>query len=148
MKTEVPKSNQLIIEQTRSASRGPDKRSGENGAQNSAQLLEIARADTDTVLKALSSRVDGLSSAEAASRLKQFGTNEIAREKRPSALMRLLSNISNPLVLLLMALGILSYFTGDQRATAVIFAMVVLGVVLRFFQELRGDGARINARAR
>ena len=147
MKTEVSKSNQLTIKPTPSASRGPDKRSGENGAQNSAQLLENARADADTVLKALGSHVDGLSSAEAASRLKQFGTNEIAREKRQSALMRLLSNIRNPLVLLLMALGVLSYLTGDQRATAVIFVMVVLGVVLRFFQELRADNAAAKLQA-
>jgi Mg2+-importing ATPase len=55
--------------------------------------------------------------------------------------MRLLGNVKNPLVLLLTALGVLSFLTGDLRATAVIFAMVVLGVVLRFFQELRADNA-------
>ncbi len=63
-------------------------------------------------------------------------------EKRQSALMRLsLSNIKNPLVLLLLALGVLSFLTGDLRATVVIFVMVVLGVVLRFFQEMRADNA-------
>jgi Mg2+-importing ATPase len=103
--------------------------------------LEKARADTDAVLKELGSQLDGLSEAEADSRLKQVGTNEIAREKRPSALMRLLGNIRNPLVLLLLALAVLSYLTGDLRATVVIFVMVLLGVVLRFFQEMRADHA-------
>jgi Mg2+-importing ATPase len=112
-----------------------------NGAHDSVQLLEKARADTDTVLKELGSQLAGLSQAVANARLKQIGTNEIAREKRQSALMRLLSNIKNPLVLLLMALGVLSYLTGDQRATVVIFVMVILGVVLRFFQEMRADHA-------
>jgi Mg2+-importing ATPase len=112
-----------------------------NGAHDSVQLLEKARADTDTVLKELGSQLGGLSQAVADARLKQIGTNEIAREKRQSALMRLLSNIKNPLVLLLMALGVLSYLTGDQRATVVIFVMVILGVVLRFFQEMRADHA-------
>jgi Mg2+-importing ATPase len=112
-----------------------------NGAHDSVQLLEKARADTDTVLKELGSQLGGLSQAVADARLKQVGTNEIAREKRQSALMRLLSNIKNPLVLLLMALGVLSYLTGDQRATVVIFVMVILGVVLRFFQEMRADHA-------
>ena len=114
---------------------------GENGAHVSDQLLEKARADTETVLRELESRLDGLSPAEADSRLKQYGLNEIAREKRQSALMRLLSNVKNPLVLLLTALGVLSFLTGDLRATAVIFVMVVLGVVLRFFQEMRADNA-------
>src|ERR1019366_1233172 len=92
-------------------------------------------------LKELGSQLAGLSVPEADSRLKQVGTNEIAREQRQSALMRLLGNVKNPLVLLLTALGVLSFLTGDLRATVVIFVMVVLGVVLRFFQELRADHA-------
>ena len=114
---------------------------GRNGAHNSVELLEKARADADAVLKELGSQLGGLSEAEADSRLKQVGTNEIAREKRQSALMRLLVNIKNPLVLLLLALGVLSYLTGDLKATVVIFVMVVLSVVLRFFQEMRADNA-------
>lgn len=109
--------------------------------QNSVQLLEMARADIAGVLKDFGSRLDGLSESEAAARLNQYGSNEIAREKRQSALMRLLSNIKNPLVLLLLALAGLSYLTGDLRATVVILVMVVLGVVLRFFQETRADNA-------
>jgi Mg2+-importing ATPase len=118
-----------------------------SGAKYSAELLEKARADTDAVLKELGSQLGGLSGAEADSRLKQVGTNEIAREKRQSALMRLLSNVKNPLVLLLMALGVLSFLTGDVRATVVIFVMVVLGVVLRFFQEMRADNAAAKLQA-
>src|ERR1017187_5672810 len=120
---------------------------GGNGAHDSVQLLEKARADADTVLKELGSQLGGLSEAEADSRLKQVGTNEIAREKRQSALMRLLGNVKNPLVLLLTALGVISYLTGDLRATAVIFVMVVLGGVLRFFQEMRADNAAAKLQA-
>jgi Mg2+-importing ATPase len=114
---------------------------GGKGAQDSVELLEKARAEANTVLKELGSQLSGLGQAEADSRLKQVGMNEIARAKRQSALMRLLSNVKNPLVLLLVALGVLSFLTGDLRATVVIFVMVVLGVVLRFFQELRADNA-------
>ena len=114
---------------------------------NSAELLEKSRADADVVLKGLKSQLGGLSEAEAAARLKQVGTNEIGREKHQSALMRLLSNFANPLVLLLMSLGVLSYLTGDLRATVVIFVMVVLGVVLRFFQEMRADNAAEKLKA-
>src|SRR5512146_2533227 len=130
-----------ISQKTSDASRSPGNLSGGNRAHDPVQLLESARADTDTVLNGLASPLSGLSTKEAASRLKRFGTNEIAREKHQSALMRLLSNIRNPLVLLLVALGMLSFLTGDQRATVVIFVMVVLGVVLRFFQEMRADHA-------
>src|SRR5450756_2210433 len=125
----------------------PGHLAGKNGAANSDQLLETARAQTDTALKELASRADGLSQAEADSRLKQYGLNQIAREKRQSPLMRLLGNVKNPLVILLTALGVLSFLTGDLRATAVIFVMVVLGVVLRFFQEMRADNAAEKLRA-
>jgi Mg2+-importing ATPase len=116
-------------------------------APASDRLLQIARADTETVLRELESRSDGLSQAQAESRLKQYGLNEIAREKRQSALMRLLGNVKNPLVLLLVALGVLSFLTGDLRATAVIFLIVVLGVVLRFVQEMRADNAAEKLKA-
>jgi Mg2+-importing ATPase len=118
-----------------------------NATLDVADLLEKARTDADTVLGQLHSRLGGLGEAEVESRLKQVGANEIARQKRQSVLMRLLSNVKNPLVLLLLALGVLSYLTGDQRATVVIFVMVVLGVVLRFFQELRADNAAAKLQA-
>ena len=86
-----------------------DKLNDKNGKQVSEQLLETARAGTETVLKILDSRLDGLNQREADSRLQQYGMNEIAREKHQSALMRLLSNIKNPLVLLLTALGVVSF---------------------------------------
>ena len=111
------------------------------------QLLEQARSAPDDVLVALGSRLSGLSEAEAAARLKQVGTNEIAREKPRSALMHLLGNVKDPLVLLLTALGLLSFLTGDLRATVIIFVMVILGVVLRFVQEMRADHAAEQLRA-
>ena len=120
---------------------------GESAARVSDELLEKARPNTETVLRELESRLDGLTQAEADSRLKQYGLNEIARERRQSAPMRLLSNIKNPLVLLLTALGVLSYLTGDVRATVVIFVMVILGVVLRFYQEIRADNAAERLKA-
>lgn len=125
----------------------PDKFNDKNGKHVSEQLLETAHAATEAVLKTLDSRLDGLSQGEADSRLQQYGMNEIAREKHQSALMRLLSNIRNPLVLLLTALGVISFLTGDLRAAVIIFIMVVLGVVLRFYQEMRADNAAEKLKA-
>lgn len=114
---------------------------GGSGTHYPVHLVEAARDDADTVLKKLGSQLEGLDEAEADSRLKRFGMNAIAQEKRHSALRRLLGNFRNPLVLLLLALGVLSFVTGDLRAMGVIFTMVVLGVVLRFVQEMRADNA-------
>ncbi len=130
-----------------SPTQGRANLSGGNQAPFSDQLLEKARVNVDTALKDLESRLSGLSAAEVEARIKRDGLNEIGREKRPSPLMRLWDNVKNPLVILLIALGMLSYLTGDQRATIVIFVMVVLGVVLRFFQEMRADNAAEKLKA-
>ncbi|HZY43712.1 MAG TPA: HAD-IC family P-type ATPase, partial [Anaerolineae bacterium] len=126
---------------------GLPNQSGSNNTQASGQLLEKSRLDTDAALKDLDSRLTGLNAAEVDARIKRYGLNEIAREKRTSPLMRLWDNVKNPLVILLIALGVLSYLTGDVRAMIVIFVMVVLGVVLRFFQEMRADSAAEKLKA-
>ena len=117
------------------------------GAHFSDELKARARGDSESVLKELDSRLEGLTQAEVDSRLKQYGLNEIAREKHQSAFLRFLSNINNPLVLLLIALAILSFLTGDTRAAAIILMMVILGVVLRFYQEMRADNAAEKLKA-
>ncbi len=132
---------------TPNSSKPSARLAGGKGAKVSAELLEKSRQSIDTVLLELVTRLDGLSQSEADSRLKKYGPNEIAREKRQSGLMRLLSNVSNPLVILLTALGVISFLTGDMRATAVIFVMVLLGVVLRFYQEMRADNAAEKLKA-
>jgi Mg2+-importing ATPase len=124
-----------------------EKLNGTHQPKISAQLLEKARQAPETVLSEQESRLTGLSAAEAEARVKRSGLNEIAREKSQSPLRRLWDNVSNPLVLLLIGLGVLSYLTGDLRAMLVIFVMVILGIVLRFYQEMRADHAAEKLKA-
>ena len=91
--------------------------------------------------------VRGLSTAAAQERTSTYGYNEIAREKPASPLGRLRSHLKNPLVILLSVLGGVSWLTGDIRATVVIFVMVILGIVLRYFQEMRADNAAQRLKA-
>jgi len=118
-----------------------------SNAGNFSQLLEIALLNNAAALNALESGLQGLTTDAANARLKQYGSNAIAREKHQSGLMRLLGNIKNPLVLLLLALALLSYVTGDLRATVVILVIVILGIVLRFLQETRADHAAEKLKA-
>ena len=113
----------------------------------SAELLAMAEAEKDVVLKQLKTQLTGLSESEVSARIKKYGLNEIAREKRQSVMMHLLNNLKNPLVILLSVLAVISYLTGDIRATVVISVMILLGVILRFFQELRADNAAEKLKA-
>jgi P-type Mg2+ transporter len=110
-------------------------------AHVSQELLESARAEADVVLVKLNTSPIGLTNDEVEKRQEQYGPNTIAKEKRKSWSKRLWENVKNPLVILLMVLGIISYLTGDVRAMTIIFLMVFLGIVLRYFQESRADNA-------
>ena len=118
-----------------------------NEVRISETLVDSARAEPSSVLQQLETTLQGLTQAEVERRLEKYGPNEIAREKRRTWLARLWDNIKNPLVLLLVALGVISYLTGDMRATIVILTMVILGTVLRYVQESRADNAAEQLKA-
>ena len=99
------------------------------------------------MLEQLNSTSNGLPPDEIEIRLERVGANEVATEKRQTWLMRLGDNVKNPLVILLVVLGLVSYLTGDLRATVVIFLMVLLGIVLRYVQESRADSAAARLKA-
>jgi len=112
-----------------------------NGFHISKKLVDAARADVSTALAQLNTSPNGLDPQEVKTRLEEYGPNAVAKEKHQTWLMRLLDNVKNPLVILLTALGVISFLTGDLRATVIIFLMVLLGIVLRYFQESRADTA-------
>lgn len=95
--------------------------------------------NNDPILDKLNTSVDGLNEEEAAERLKNYGNNVIVEGEKKSPLLRFLDTFKNPLVLLLLALALVSYLTGDFSATAVMLVMVIVGVVLRFREETRAD---------
>ncbi|HEV9038596.1 MAG TPA: magnesium-translocating P-type ATPase, partial [Puia sp.] len=116
-------------------------------ALKNKQLLEAISFPLATLKDRLQFSEKGLSTTVAEERLKTYGHNEIAREKPPSPFRRLWLHLKNPLVILLSILGAASWLTGDIRATIVIFIMVILGVVLRYFQEMRADNAAQKLKA-
>lgn len=118
-----------------------------NGTLLSKPLLDNARLEPAQVLQNLNTQWDGLTEAQVEERRAQYGFNEVAAEKHISLARRLWDNVKNPLVILLSLLGVVSFATGDLRATIVIFVMVGLGIVLRFYQELRADNAAAQLRA-
>lgn len=110
-------------------------------------LVEVARSSPDQALLKMNSSENGLEQEEVIKRQEIYGLNEVAKEKAPSLLERLFNEIKNPLVLLLLALALISYLTKDFRATIVILVMVVLGIVLRYEQEIRADSASEKLKA-
>ena len=89
----------------------------------------------------------GLTSEEAEERLKQYGLNETVKEKKVTFLQRLWEATRNPLVVLLLVLGTVSYLTDDIRSAIVIISMAVIGVALKVVQESKADTAAAQLKA-
>ncbi len=99
----------------------------------------LNRPEIEFILNKLNSSPEGLSEEEVEERLKEYGYNKLEEEKKSSWVSRLIQNLKNPLIILLAALAIISYLTGDLRAAIVMIIMVGLGVVLKFVQEIKAD---------
>ncbi len=113
----------------------------------SAHLIGIALKTSQDVLKELSSSELGLSSHVAEMRLKKEGLNEIISEKPPTWYEVLFHNITNPFVLLLLGLSLLSWVLGNIPGLIIILIMVFVGVAIRFFQEFRSNLAAAKLKA-
>lgn len=95
----------------------------------------------DEVFSKLNASEGGLTSAEAASRLKQHGRNELIEKKKKSPLLMFLSQFSDFMILVLIAAAIISGFLGDMVDTIIILIIVVLNAVVGFVQEYRAEQA-------
>ncbi|MCL6580412.1 MAG: cation-translocating P-type ATPase [Firmicutes bacterium] len=83
----------------------------------------------------------GLASAEAAARLALFGPNELARRRRVSPIPILVGQLTDFMVLVLVAAAFLSLALGEVADAAAILAIVVLNATLGFIQEYRAERA-------
>ena len=117
-----------------------EKRIGKN-RYTSGFISHISSIDLETLYATLNSDKRGLSEEEVESRQDKFGKNEVAHEKSSSWYRMLYTNLVNPFVILLVVLGLVSYFTDDIRATIVVSVMVVVSVLMRFIQEFRSSKA-------
>jgi Ca2+-transporting ATPase len=90
----------------------------------------------------------GLTSAEAAARLRAEGPNIIEEHGRRSLAAILLGQLASPLVILLIVASVISIIVGDQVDAGIILIIVVLSTALGFVQEARSEGAVAALQAR
>ncbi|RTL27688.1 MAG: magnesium-translocating P-type ATPase [Burkholderiales bacterium] len=114
---------------------------------SSSDLPALACKQADDILCDLKSDRVGLTEAEAARRLAQWGLNQATPPGSRTLLVQLLQRVANPLNFLLMGLSLISVLTGNAESALIIFLMVVLSITLGFVQERRSDRAAAALRA-
>ena len=83
----------------------------------------------------------GLSTAEAKSRLEEAGPNELERADKSGFLGRALRVLAEPMLLLLIAAGLVSLFLAEPIDAAVLLAMIGFVVSITIYQEGRAEKA-------
>jgi magnesium-transporting ATPase (P-type) len=81
----------------------------------------------------------GLSEAEAARALEQHGPNAIAETAPPGILPRVLMQLRDPMILLLLGAAVLTAKLHDLTDLAVILVVVTLNIARRRVRRDRGD---------
>lgn len=98
------------------------------------------------VFTAIESNAKGLTGAEAQRRLTRDGKNKLAEAKKDSLLKRFLSQMADPMILVLIAAaavsGVTSFYAGENFADVIIIlAVVVINALLGMYQESKAEKA-------
>jgi Mg2+-importing ATPase len=104
-------------------------------------LVDAAHCDSGLLLNSLGTHSDGLTDFEVDALRAQYGLNEVEHEQPLPWWTHLWHCYKNPFNLLLTLLAVISWLTEDLKAATVIFSMVVLSTLLRFWQESKSNKA-------
>ena len=92
-------------------------------------------------LRAVEAGPGGLSSDEAALRLRRWGENRLPQPRAPGPLRRFLAQFNNVLIYVLLASAAVTAGLGHALDTAVILAVVLVNAAVGFVQEGRAEQA-------
>ena len=101
---------------------------------------------TEDALARIGASPKGLTSSEAAARLKRHGPNELAPARRLETLREIAHYLANPLVLILLVASGVSVALGQTASGAIIGLMLVLSVGLNFTLAYRSQQAAARLR--
>jgi len=97
--------------------------------------------EPDGVLSELNTSEQGLTEADAATRLTQYGPNRLPTAGRDSFFVRLWHHLSDVLMILLIVAAIIKALMGDWIDFGVILAVIVLNLAIGMIQEGRAEKA-------
>jgi Ca2+-transporting ATPase len=105
-------------------------------------MSEWYQLSADEVLEKLESDPEqGLTSAEAAKRLEQFGPNELVEKGAKSPWLILWDQMKEPMVIVLIVAAVVSILLREFEDAIIILAIVILNAVIGFSQEYRAEQA-------
>ena len=97
--------------------------------------------NANEVLRVLKSSQKGLTSQEVERRFKKYGKNKLPEKKKFSQLATALNQLKSPLVYVLLAAALITFFLEEFVDTGVILVAVLINTVVGFIQETKAEQA-------
>lgn len=97
--------------------------------------------EVDEVLQELQTSAKGLTSQEAAERIKKYGYNELEEKKGKSLFQMFIDEFKDFMIVVLLIAALISLFVGETTDAVIIIAIVVLNALLGVIQENRANQA-------
>lgn len=83
----------------------------------------------------------GLTSSQVSTLRAKYGSNKLPDEKKRTRLHHLLSQLSSPLIYILIGAGVITYTLHDVQDSLIIFAAVFINSILGYYQEVKAEKA-------
>ncbi len=112
-----------------------------NGMDEKIVRSNIQALPADQVYEALGSRPQGLTSEEAAERLKQYGPNALKEEKGQPLYLKLLANFTHMMAILLWVGGIMAFVAQMPQLGIAVWMVNLINGAFSFWQEFRAEKA-------
>lgn len=110
--------------------------------------IEYWSLPQDEVLRSVRSNVNGLTAAEAAARLRQYGENTLRKQKKDTQLLAFLSQFKSPIILILLVATGISAATGEWIDAMIILGIILVSAILSFYQEYTAGNVIAELRAK
>lgn len=104
-------------------------------------LHDAASPSAETLLQSLGSGPGGLSDAQVTEVRKTCGYNELQEARRPSLFSKVLASFAEPMVLILFAATLFSFFIGDWIEGLAILGVVAINTVVGLMQDAKAEKA-------
>ena len=95
--------------------------------------------DSKRVLKELKTSLNGLTEREAKHRLKEYGLNELPKEKQKTIFEVFLSSINDPIIYVLLVAAVLSFIVGEALDGFAILFIILVDAVVSTIQEIKAE---------
>lgn len=93
------------------------------------------------ITQLLKTTPNGIDEVTASERLNEHGKNQIEDTKKKSVFQMILSQLSDFMILILIAAAIISGIIGDVTDTIIILAIIIINAAVGFIQEYRAEKA-------